>query len=617
MNIERPKIRLLTYLGIFLLAFVPRYLIIINNEEFNKHTDLQLYINAGLLIVNHINPYDFNDKVAERQKLRLNPILNESWLMESQEKWNFYTSGNLPASQLYFGLVEFLAHSDPVNYRIIFAIVDSLLSVIIFLFVTRFWIINSSSLKVGFGIFLGALNPVLLYWGALIPQDKGLQILLMMATVFFAIKRNIFWSAVFMGIAVCFKGLGLFLVPYCIYLICDSPTSIKGYLKAPNLKKTISYGLISFITFAVLFVPFLPEVIGMMSVRLSSNLLQSPQHSSIWTIPYELWPSAWRHTKTLFIVGFTVLVTYGSVTKKLDVGIVTACILVFFVDISLNMGSLDRMNMGFLVAILILGSSKFANHTQTLGIIYILLGTLAFFVFTQKLYLPGQTEKFDAEFSLYIVILLTVLLLYTVFKPGALLRWSGFIAIGISVILIIWNVKTTSDESFVRRVFSEVGMGIKRPEEVKFTSSQKKIAQFLILAEPEYYNELQKILVFGIPEANQMVDLIQRVGLGKINPDSVTLSINQKKIIDSIISLNPKDYNLAQRSLASMDYVIFDPEYVLKVLHEVGMGRLHPDSVRLSTAQQIILDSIISRNQENYNPIQKSLGSHQQKDSIN
>jgi|GEM_PF-3745014 len=601
--LSKPNIKWLhSVIIIFFLAFVPRYIIIKNSEEFNKHTDLQLYINAGLLIVNNINPYDFSDNVNLRKELRLNASLNQEWLRHDQDKWNYYTSSNLPASQLYYGAVEYLANSNPLYYRIIFAIVDSILSVFIFAFIIQFWNGKSFRSNIAFAVFLGALNPILLYWGALIPQDKGLQILLMIASLLFAQQNKLIWSAVFLGLAVCFKGLGIFLVPLCLYYICDSPNSLKDFLTSKSLRRIAIFGFISFLTFGILFIPFIPEVIGMMGTRLSSNLSGTPQHSSIWTIPYELWPSGWSYVRIGFIIFFISLITYGSYKRRLDIQIVTATVIVLFVDISLNMGSLDRMNIGFLVSILILGTSKFSIQNQILGGIYLSLGLLALTIFSQKLYLPGEMEKFDADFSLYMVLLLTSLLFYIIFSPGVIMKWGGVAAIALTFSYVLWDAKKTANESIVQQILADVGSGYLAPDEVTLTSGQKRLALALIRSNPSNYNNLQIAIVS--PEVIKMMSLIRDVGLGEINADSVFLSDAEQIIVDSIISLNPNNYNLGQRSLTSIKSLLFEPKYSLR---EVGLGKIDPDSVILTNEQISIIDSIISLSPNDFNVPQKSL----------
>jgi hypothetical protein len=591
-------------LVIFFLAFIPRYIIIKISEEFNKHTDLQLYINGGLLITNHINPYDFDDKKEVRKKLRLDSQLNEPWLMESEAKWNFYTSGNLPATLLYFAAIEYFAKSNPVTYRIIFAIIDSILSVLVFIFIIQFWNIKSYYLKIGSAILLGALNPVLLYWGGLIPEDKGMQIVLMIASLLFARHKKIGWSALFMGIAISFKGLGVFLLPLCLYYICSTPRSLKELWNQLNFLKILKYGVITTLTFGVFFVPFLPEVLVMMWTRLSSNLSGPPEHSSIWTIPFNLWPSNWMLIRTTFIIFFLSLVVYGSFKKRFDFEIVSTCLLIFFVDISLNMGSLDRMNMGFLVAILILGTASFSKETLLILSAYVVLGVIAFVVYSEKFYLPGHIEDFDAIFSMSFVLLLTLLLVHKLFNPRRLVTRLGLVSVIVCFLGLLWNVKQTATSAGVIRILSEVGIGAKSQADVTFTREQKRIAATLISTDPKNYNDLQKDVVFGIPESRKMTDIIFKVGLGKVDPDTLRLSAYQRKVIDSIISLKPEDYNSTQKSLIHEHILNFTAD---GLLYNVGMGKIDPDSILLTSSQREVIESIVSKTPNGFNELQKSL----------
>jgi hypothetical protein len=100
--------------------------------------------------------------------------------------------------------------------------------------------------------------------------------------------------------------------------------------------------------------------------------------------------------------------------------------------------------------------------------------------------------------------------------------------------------------------------------------------------------------------------LLIEVGLGKVTPDQVSLSQPEEKIIDSLISINPSEFNVNQRLLCNMNSKYYPLD---QLLLKVGMGVKNPDSVDLNAGQRKIVDSIISIAPDNYNAAQRKLGS--------
>ena len=136
-----------------------------------------------------------------------------------------------------------LSYSSFVSYRVVFAVQDSLCSVLIFLFVLFHWPLNrlprcehaSSRARGQFwphllsdkwalyvpGALLGSLSLPFLYWGTVIPEDKGFEIFLMVGASLCCLSRKA-WIRVhlgpaILGLSVAFKGLGVFLAPWYLY----------------------------------------------------------------------------------------------------------------------------------------------------------------------------------------------------------------------------------------------------------------------------------------------------------------------------------------------------------------------------------------------------------------
>lgn len=108
----------------------------------------------------------------------------------------------------------------------------------------------------------------------------------------------------------------------------------------------------------------------------------------------------------------------------------------------------------------------------------------------------------------------------------------------------------------------------------------------------------------SIPDSEKMRVLLMNVGLGNVDPDSVTLTSSQRGIIDSLILLDPNGYNAAQKSLGNTNSENYPLE---RLIVSVGLGKINPDSVVLTMSQKQAIDSIISLAPDAYNEAQKKL----------
>ncbi len=213
---------------------------------------------------------------------------------------------------------------------------------------------------------LGAFSPVLFDWGVLAPEDKGVQILLMVAACLCALspKRwvRLFPGAVFLGLSVAFKGLGVFLVPWYFWMSYQA-----GGRKLSHL--ALVAGVSGFFAL-VWFVPFLPEVLDMMQGRLSGNLGGSaPYHASIWVLAYKAWPDYWRIMRVVLSGLILAVAGVGMWLRRISLATGSASLLIVFVVVMLTGGSIDRVNIGLTMAILLLGMD-FRNGAYLLTIYY-------------------------------------------------------------------------------------------------------------------------------------------------------------------------------------------------------------------------------------------------------
>jgi len=337
---------------VFFLALIVRLLLILTNHTKNKFTDLNIYRETGQLVKSGINPYKYTEDLEIRNKLRLDTIAYDPSVSQTQESWDYYTSSNLPMSSLHYGLIDKITNSNPVAFRIIFSFFDSVLSVIVVLFLIKYWKLTSTWLNLILVLGAAALSPTLLLWGSIVPEDKGLQTLFMLLAVWLAKDKKWILSSVLLGISVAYKGLGIFISPLCLFFIMGQPENIFR-INSSQLKKGAIYTLLSLFFAAIWFLPYMPEVISMMLARLSSNLNVDPGHGSIWTSVYKLFPGNWVYIKSTLIIVISLIWSYTFLFKKLNIPAISLFLLVLFVDIMLLQGSLDRMNIGIMISMIL------------------------------------------------------------------------------------------------------------------------------------------------------------------------------------------------------------------------------------------------------------------------
>lgn len=337
---------------VFFLALIVRLLLILTNHTKNKFTDLNIYRETGQLVKSGINPYKYTEDLEIRNKLRLDTIAYDPSVSQTQESWDYYTSSNLPMSSLHYGLIDKITNSNPVAFRIIFSFFDSVLSVIVVLFLIKYWKLTSTWLNLILVLGAAALSPTLLLWGSIVPEDKGLQTLFMLLAVWLAKDKKWILSSVLLGISVAYKGLGIFISPLCLFFIMGQPENIFR-INSSQLKKGAIYTLLSLFFAAIWFLPYMPEVFSMMLARLSSNLNVDPGHGSIWTSVYKSFPGNWVYIKSTLIIVISLIWSYTFLFKKLNIPAISLFLLVLFVDIMLLQGSLDRMNIGIMISMIL------------------------------------------------------------------------------------------------------------------------------------------------------------------------------------------------------------------------------------------------------------------------
>src|SRR5215475_14547344 len=94
----------------FVALVVIQWKLIQLSPHFSSSADLKIYREVGQLVVNGIDPYDFQTNEELRNRLRLDAY--GFALKDNPAAYNYYVSGNLPGSTLLYGLIERLSGSS-------------------------------------------------------------------------------------------------------------------------------------------------------------------------------------------------------------------------------------------------------------------------------------------------------------------------------------------------------------------------------------------------------------------------------------------------------------------------------------------------------------------------
>lgn len=336
------------------LAFATSALVISHSPEFDDFIDLKIYMESGGMQVAGLNPYAFDERPEERARLRTDERLHDPWTCETQARWDYYVSSNLPASTLLYAAIDRVSPS-PRAYRLTFAALDAVTAGLVVLLVLRCAPAGSRWLLGLLVLGLGPWNPALLKQGALQPEDKGAQVGLMLGACLAAsadtawVRRHL--SAVLIGTSISFKLFGVFLLPACL-------DRVAGPERAPGAVGwdrglAVRWLLLAAAATLVWFVPYLPDAAGPLLARFAgtSSLGQAPIHASPWRPLAELLgPGAATGARVAFTLGLALAASH-ALRSRGRAGLPLACLdlLMAYGCAWLVTGALNRYNIVLLV----------------------------------------------------------------------------------------------------------------------------------------------------------------------------------------------------------------------------------------------------------------------------
>jgi hypothetical protein len=328
---------------------VVRLGVIIATPHSTQLDDLRIYQGTGRVVLAGLNPYDFNTATEQREALRrsMAPASHGSDLFtDTTERWNYYVSGNLPASTAMYAAFEWISHGNGFVWRLLFIAGD----VGIFLglcSVVRTVRGTTSDKRDQLGIFaLSVLNPVLLVSGCAIPEDKQFQTALMLFCASSLLgqsqRKAVFQglgSGLLLSLSILFKAFGIFLVP--LWLRRSASAGLSYFLGSvaggalPALLALFGFGIAFFAT---------------VGARAASDSFTGPIHASPWVLLTGLAPGGYLLAKSMVVLALGALLAVRWRQQQLDILNFCAGACLVFVTLWLDRGAMNRMNIAIVFA---------------------------------------------------------------------------------------------------------------------------------------------------------------------------------------------------------------------------------------------------------------------------
>ena len=147
-----------------------------------------------------------------------------------------------------------------------------------------------------------------------------------------------------------------------------------------------------------------------------------------------------------------------------------------------------------------------------------------------------------------------------------------------------------------KQLLTELDKGLIELKEIELTGEQEKEIANLIAKDPEKYSLLQKALI----SKKSGADILKQVGEGRLNATDVYLNFKQYNEVKTLINTNPLAYSDYQKSLIK-------EKTGSEILLEVGMGKLTPSSLKLTVNQHDEIKELLLSHPNKYSVLQKSL----------
>src|SRR5262249_10418924 len=330
---------------------VSRAVIIVATPAQNNNIDLSIYREAGQLVLAGVDPYAFQAQPNLGEKFRTDGRGAVRWVAEDVNRYNYYVSSNLPGSTLLYAAVERLSRGSPLGWRIAFMLGDLLMLLSAYFFFMRSEApFNEPLPRLAF-VALFLAYPSLLIWGTVLPEDKQFQtaLLLMLAALVVAPSasgRKLVNGAAIGGVAavgIPFQALGAVRLPLAGRYLIRRP--IRETAAALATFSAVALGLVW---------PFSGAFIDLIANRAYAGSTSAPGHASPWTLLPSFMPLQYLRPAITLAAVCICLIAYCK--GKIDLLNCLAGCLVAVVCIWITTGSMDRMNIAMIFALVCLAT---------------------------------------------------------------------------------------------------------------------------------------------------------------------------------------------------------------------------------------------------------------------
>ncbi len=333
-----------TFLLLCLITIaVTRSAIILGSND--AGIDITIYREVGQLVVSGINPYDFSANESLRNALRADGYGIAPEVIRGRDEYNHYVSGNLPASTALYGFIEWVAHGSLKWWRLALAFGDILTAAAAFFLFARAGVaLDTFAKQASFSLAM-IYYPSAIQWGVIHAEDKQFQTALMLLLAGLVVKsasKLPAATAIAIGavasFGILFKALAVFLVP-----------SVLNHLRArPRRELILAFGIGASIAacFVLYFGTAFISLMGARAVGASSALAS---HGSPWTL---IPPFAVQYMRPVLCLALLTGASFAYYCEKIDLLNLCAAVCVIFTCLWITSGSMDRMNMAMIFAMM-------------------------------------------------------------------------------------------------------------------------------------------------------------------------------------------------------------------------------------------------------------------------
>jgi hypothetical protein len=335
------------------VIIVTRLMVILATPRTADFLDPRIYQGAGQTVLEGVNPYDYSDHPALRARLRADMAAGHGAddFTRTQKSWDYYVSGNPPASTALYALFETLSRGSRFGWRLLFILGD------ISLFLGLVGLVKALRGRVEDAVdqagiaCLAIINPVLIVAGCAIPEEKQFQTALMLWSAALllspaaATARRAVGVGFALSLSVLFKLLGIFLVPLWFARVKKEGLSFAAWSALGGL-----------LPVAAAFAAFGHHFLNAMTARGVQNSVGGAEHASPWVLVP--WLEGTEYIVVKAAVFSLFCATLGALLIKRRIDLLNFCagLTVAFVCLWLDKGAMNRMNIAIVFAVAALSS---------------------------------------------------------------------------------------------------------------------------------------------------------------------------------------------------------------------------------------------------------------------